>query len=188
MEYNEKLDRTVRMFRDFLHSVEESAQSEAEKKNKPKRTMVSGGYIRADNVVGKVGMSMRKAKKNMHPHNYVQAGDIIQGGYIQTDHVASLTPKHKWTKEQRAEARAISYRLLVGNPSPESSGWNHLLFPLISFNRVTGETKASVGVGKTARAKCQPNDEYNYDIGIMVAMCKLYGHRLPDWIHGKVVD
>jgi hypothetical protein len=34
----------------------------------------------------------------------------------------------------------------------------------------------------TITAHCSPHDEFNRTIGIMVALCKATGRKLPDWV------
>lgn len=114
--------------------------------------------------------------------------------------VAPLAPtKHVYTPEQIAEARDISYRIMTGAGCLSA----YFVWPLKENfldladkpNRKRPHVVAAClsagfcGPNKyveTDRAVsfCSPDDEWNDDIGIMVALCKLTGTKLPDWVRG----
>lgn len=114
--------------------------------------------------------------------------------------LAPLTPaKHRYTPEQEAEAREIVYRLMMKQTTASESA---IGFKTIVFKTVNKETMVylltpycvefrrdndwvmSGPSYEKATAKCSPHDEFSTDIGRMVALCKLLGEPLPEWIRG----
>jgi len=108
--------------------------------------------------------------------------------------------KYAYTQEQIQEAKEIAYRLLC-NPGlgcciltrlyeyggcydkkdEKNERRKHTLAILIkiSFDGLRyQEEKRSV-------AFCSPNDEFNEDVGRMVALCKLLENPLPKWVKGE---
>lgn len=96
-----------------------------------------------------------------------------------------IPKKRKWTEAEIQEAKNIVYEAMTG----------------IEFNCITvcsenyekkditatlyGKTSETTWqVKKTATAKCCSTDTYRFEIGYMVAVCKVLGHPLPTWFYG----
>lgn len=112
--------------------------------------------------------------------------------------------KHKYTPEQIAKAKMISYELLKENTMPMKYTFGKSFmavcfhtFTNIDNQYVDSDDEKNIGKKRVVAilgnalsgcernrsiAFCSPHDEFNQDIGIMVALCKLFDKALPDWI------
>lgn len=99
--------------------------------------------------------------------------------------LAPLTPaKHRYTPEQEAEAREIVYRLMTRRPDRAYRFRSYQ-----NDSRRTYATEYTVEQGYIVSennnyTRCSPNDEWSDDIGRMVAISRLLGEPLPEWIRG----
>ena len=85
---------------------------------------------------------------------------------------------HRHTDEQIAEAQRIIGEIVAGfkfgqhfHPHGESDKELTIRYtaePLDEFHNIT--------------AHCSPHDEFNRTIGLLVALCKATGRKLPDWV------
>lgn len=86
------------------------------------------------------------------------------------------TSKHSYTAEQIAEAQRIIGELVVASRYGED-------YAILDDEK---SRKCWVHYGcKTYTAYCSEDDEYNLYIGIMIAMCKANGRKVPDWVYGN---
>lgn len=86
------------------------------------------------------------------------------------------TYKHSYTAEQIAEAQRIIGELVADSNNGKGC-------------RMISDTKkkkcfAIVGCN-TYTAHCSDGDEYNRYIGIMIALCRANGRKVPDWVYGN---
>lgn len=139
-----------------------------------------------------------------HPVSFEPGRDIgwASGFAVKRVWCREVEAKHRYTPEQEQEAREIVYRLMTTNRGGE--GFGLVAIDFVRFNRLDNETYAWLyfvdnlilgdesehmknitfkgTVIRTATAKCSPSDEFSADIGRMVAICKLLGEPLPEWV------
>ncbi len=107
--------------------------------------------------------------------------DGINTGRTQFVHKTDLEPYdgiHRHTPEQVAEAQRIIGEIVAGFRNFECF-----------FIRDDSDRELSIYYTKEVRdgmhtitAHCSPHDEFNRTIGLLVALCKATGRKLPDWI------
>lgn len=114
----------------------------------------------------------------------------------------SKPSKRQYTADQIGEAKAISYEILthpgmckatlihVGergvtydNDDESNHGKPHVTVILLDSRFCSSEHIYKKI--RRATAFCSPNDEWNTDIGIMVALCKLTNTQMPKWVRGE---
>jgi hypothetical protein len=95
-----------------------------------------------------------------------------------------IPQKRVYTAEQIQEAKDIVYRIMT----------NLIGGVTIDFLFLGKVTKCVKLIYKgnndwteteSAKVRCSDGDEYNRDIGMMVAICKLTGTDCPSWVRGK---
>lgn len=92
------------------------------------------------------------------------------------ERIYGRTSKHSYTAEQIAEAQRIIGELVVASRYGED-------YEILDDEN---KKKCWVTVGcKTYTAYCSEDDEFNEYIGIMIAMCKANGRKVPDWVYGN---
>ena len=92
------------------------------------------------------------------------------------ERIFGRTSKHSYTAEQIAEAQRIIGELVVASRYGED------------YEILDDEKSRKCWVHydcKTYTAYCSEDDEYNLYIGIMIAMCKANGRKVPDWVYGN---
>lgn len=90
--------------------------------------------------------------------------------------VENISKKHSYTAEQIAEAQRIIGELVVASRYEEG-------YEILDDEN---KKKCWVIMGYNAyTAHCSEGDEYNLYIGIMIAMCKANGRKVPDWVYGN---
>lgn len=114
--------------------------------------------------------------------------------------LAQLTPAlHRYTPEQEAEARDVVYRLMMKQDCtvaiylrtektnyldafdrPNYGRPHTIAIQLLRASEATHDWKEDC----RAVAFCSPHDEWSDDVGRCVALCKLLGEPLPEWIRG----
>lgn len=96
------------------------------------------------------------------------------------------TFKRKWTPEEIQYAKNFVYEAMTGVKDNCITvcvdSWSMYSDITATMYHRTGESTWKV-MGK-ATAKCCPTYSYSFDIGYMVAVCKLLGKELPTWIYG----
>lgn len=98
-------------------------------------------------------------------------------GFIKPVQPVPMT-KRKWTEAEIAEAKDIVYDYLTQNRRISSVS-------IVQEGKRTAVTVHWTDYpSKTFVAWCCDNDEYNKDIGLMVALCKSELRKLPQWIKG----
>ena len=85
---------------------------------------------------------------------------------------------HRHTPEQIAEAQRIIGEIVAGFKKGQCFLIRDESEKELTI-RYTAETADDM---HTITAHCSPHDEFNRTIGIMVALCKATGRKLPDWI------
>lgn len=150
--------------------------------------------------VGDIVTKTTKTNKGFWPEYTRDSDGQMQG--CKDEWLEPLAPTlHSYTPEQIAEARDIVYRLMChpgfckgilisdmqqgdvyDEPDSINKGRPHTLALRLDSTRFHGEfvyKKLDRAV-----AYCQPGDEWNDDIGRMVALCKLLREDLPTWVRG----
>lgn len=137
-------------------------------------------------------------KEPVKDDKYVEIRCEKCGQVVAYDEVIPPRPKRVYTAAQIAEARDIVYRIMFRGTSVSQSyrivcerndgyldikdkknkGKPHTI--AICLNRMCG-TSDFVD-GERAVAFCSDTDTWNDDIGRLVALCKLTGEKMPDWI------
>lgn len=85
-----------------------------------------------------------------------------------------VVQKHHYTDREIREAKIYILEIIT----TVGGTWD-----IESWSKVNyGDVIESEGYGKKAYAKCSPNDEWNFWIGKMVSLCKLFGYNLPDFV------
>ena len=92
--------------------------------------------------------------------------------------------KHSYTAEQIADAKQIVSDILL---NACRRGWQvsygfHNNEDVIWARYVIPEKHP---MGEYHVAKCSETDEYNPYIGIMIALCRANGRKVPDWVYGN---
>lgn len=92
--------------------------------------------------------------------------------------IDEITTLHRHTPEQIAEAQRIIGEIVAGFKFGQCFYIRDESDRELTI-RYTAETADGM---HTVTAHCSPHDEFNRTIGIMVALCKATGRKLPDWI------
>ena len=102
-----------------------------------------------------------------------------RGKYIQWVSPCDLAPiKHLHTPDQVAEAQRIIGEIVAGFKFGQCYYIRDESDRELTI-RYTAETADGM---HTITAHCSPHDEFNRTIGLLVALCKATGRKLPDWI------
>jgi hypothetical protein len=88
--------------------------------------------------------------------------------------------KRTFTPEQISEARDIVYRILTNGIVCQVENVGNL----VRVHRFERKAGSNYTLEMTAQnyAECSDNYEFNRDVGICIALCKLTGEKLPDWL------
>ena len=130
-------------------------------------------------------------------HHFHSVGDIVEflevasersyvtycpkTGRTQFVHKTDLEPYdgiHRHTPEQVAEAQRIIGEIVAGFKYGQ-----RFYIRDESDRELNIRYLAEEAVGMhTITAHCSPHDEFNRTIGVLVALCKATGRKLPDWV------
>lgn len=86
--------------------------------------------------------------------------------------------KHRYTDEQIAEAERIIGEIVAGFREGECF---YVLVVTAHGIAIRYRTGMNDCYGRFD-SRCSPNDEFNRTIGVMVALCKAVGRKLPEWV------
>ena len=112
----------------------------------------------------------------------LKAGDLLmidKNGYL----VKHRVEKRKWTNEQIQEAKDIVYGFCT------NIAYGYAITFVITGEKTLARKIQDIGRKTWTEVSCNrstpsPNDEYNIEIGKMVACCKLLHESLPKWVLG----
>lgn len=104
---------------------------------------------------------------------------LVARGIIKEEPKTPEKPsKHKWTETEIQRADAIAKEILIDL-------YDKNISPVFYINKVSIDVTCGFGypsLEKTATAKCFEGDEFNEKIGKCVALCKLVGKKIPNFI------
>ena len=107
-----------------------------------------------------------------------ESGGSIGSFYILPQWCYEIPTLHRHTPDQIAEAQRIIGEIVAG-------------FKFGQCFYIRDESDKDLAIRYTAEtadgmhaitAHCSPHDEFNRTIGLLVALCKATGRKLPDWI------
>ena len=107
----------------------------------------------------------------------VEISERINQGMSFQEAIESTT-LHRHTPEQVAEAQRIIGEIVAGF----NLGQRYYIRDESDMELIIRYTAGEADGGHTITAHCSPHDEFNRTIGLLVALCKATGRKLPDWL------
>jgi len=188
----------------YLHPNQYTLLPDYQPKPKEPITTYRGKLYREVKRKANVG-ELVKIVKATETKGHYKNGDIIQvvkwgnsdtwayyrqagGHFLRDSEYVVLEPievKRAYTAEQIREARDIVYREMIDRVrTPIAVNYDEDTKTATARMFDTDCKGKILLVGKET-AKCSDNDTPNKDVGMMVAICKLTGEKLPKWVKGE---